>query len=73
MLINLLLYKPKWLVAPTMVMPASLRFHEDMPCNDPEAVDPALVEEMASTERALRTPISIPWKSRFTKGPAVHL
>ena len=50
MLINLLLYKPKWLIAPATVAPASLKFHEDMPCNEPEVVDPALMEEMVSAE-----------------------
>ena len=36
-------------------------------------VDPELIEDMTSAERALREPISIPWKSRFQPGKAVHI
>ena len=72
MLIDLLLYKPKWLVATTSVAPPCLKFHEDSDL-EPEPMDPALVEDMTKVEHALRTPISIPWKSRFTMGPAVNV
>ena len=70
MLIDLLLYKPKWLVAATSVAPPNLKFHED---SEPKPMDPTLVEDMTKVERALCIPISIPWKSRFVKGPAVSV
>ena len=77
MLIDLLLYKPKWLVAAASVAPSCLKFHEELgdAVTDPvlEEITPDLVEDMTLAERALRTPISIPWKSRFVKGPAVHV
>ena len=77
MLIDLLLYKPKWLVAAPSVAASCLKFHEELGtmATDTalEEIAPDLIEDMTTAERALRAPISIPWKSRFVKGPAVHV
>ena len=72
MLIDLLMYKPKWEVSAgtgTSKAPTQL----DMGTPSPPQLTTEEVESMTTAERALRQHISLPAKSRFSKGPHVHV
>ena len=72
-LINLQMYQPTWMVDAKSVTPKELEFtvDEEFPTPEEAALDWTL-EDMATTKRALRKPLSIPAKSRFLLGKFVH-
>ena len=63
-----------WRVDAKPVAPRELEFaiDEELPTHK-EAVQDWTLEGMATTERALRRPLSIPAKSRFLTGKFVHV
>ena len=67
------MYQPAWMVEAKSVAPKELEFtiNEDFPTPEKAASDWTL-EDMATTERALRKPLSIPVKSKFLPGKFVH-
>ena len=73
-LIDLQMYQPTWMVDVKSVAPKELEFSVDekFPTQE-EAVRDRTIEDMATTERALRKPLSIPAKSRFLPGKSVHV
>ena len=67
------MYQPEWLVDPKSVAPKELEFNVDEELPTPgEAALGWTLEDMATAERALRKPLSIPTKSRFLPGKFVH-
>ena len=72
-LINLQMYQPAWLVDTKLVAPKELEFTVDEEFPTPgEAALGWTLEDIATAERALRKPLSIPAKSRFLSGKFVH-
>ena len=67
LLIDLLHYRPTFLVHPTRKAPESLGMET------PETLPPELLEDLTTAEKALQTPIHLPPKARFQAGPAVHV
>ena len=67
------MYQPAWMVEAKLLAPQELKFTvgEDFPTPKKAASDWTL-EDMATAERALRKPLSIPVKSRFLPGKFVH-
>ena len=67
------MYQPAWLVDAKSVAPKKLEFtvDEDFPTPG-EAALGCTLEDMATAERALSKPLSIPAKSRFLPGKFVH-
>ena len=72
-LIDLQIYQPAWMVDAKSVAPKELEFtvNEEFPTPEEAASDWTL-EDMATTKRALRKPLSIPVKSRFLPEKFVH-
>ena len=73
MLIDLMLYKPKFLVGQQTVAPAEIGMYEDGPPPEPASPPKALLQDMATAEKALRQQLHMPPKARFTSGPALHV
>ena len=66
MLIDLMAYKPTFLVQEKPEAPPKLGM-------EAEAQDPDAVEAMKTAEDALRRPIHLPPKARFLPGPHIHV
>ena len=66
LLIDLMTYKPKFLVREKSDAPTELGMEAEAP--DPE--DPS---DMKTAEDALRRPIHLPPKARFQPGPHIHV
>jgi hypothetical protein len=66
MLIDLLAYNPTFLVQEKPEAPPELGM-------EAEARDPDSVEDMRTAEKALRRPIFLPPKARFSPGPHIHV
>ena len=74
LLIDLMQYKPKFLIGGKAVAPLELGMEDPphyLPPPDPPIEDQ--VDAMAKAEEALRQPIHLPAKARFSKGPAIHV
>ena len=67
------MYQPAWMVDTKSAAPKELEFavNEGFPTPEKAASDWNL-EDMATAERALRKPLSIPVKSKFLPGKLVH-
>ena len=65
MLIDLSAYKPKFLIKETRVAPAALGMEDLQKTLD--------VEDMNQAEGALRKPMMLPPKARFSAGPHIHV
>ena len=67
------MYQPAWMVDAKSVAPKELEFAVDEHFPTPEkAASDWTLEDMATAERALRKPLSIPVKSKFLPGKFVH-
>jgi hypothetical protein len=66
-LIDLRLYKPKYVIDETTEAPAELRMDAR-----PEYLE-AQAEDMKTAEVALQKPIHLPARARFTPGPHIHV
>ena len=73
-LIDLQMYWPMWMVDAKSATPKELGFtiDEKFPAQEEAALNLTL-EDMATAERALRKPLSIPAKSRLLPGKIVHV
>ena len=73
-LIDLQMYQPTWMVDAKSVTPKELEFAVDKEFPTQEkAMQDWTLEDMATAERALRKPLSIPAKSRFLLRKFVHV
>ncbi len=67
LLIDLRLYKPKFVVDDAAEAPAELMMDAR-----PEYLE-ALTEDMKTAEAALQKPIHLPVRARFVQGPHIHI
>lgn len=67
LLIDLMTYKPKLLVGETTVTPPEFGMEDEA------REDPAPVDDMKTAEDALRKPIHLPARARFSAGPSIHV
>ena len=73
MLIDVMQYKPKLLVAEDRVAPKELGIEAEPVEFAPPEQPPVDLKDMAITESSLKQPIHLPPKARFIKGPHIHI
>ena len=66
-------YKPKLLVGGKSVAPPELGMEDRAPDLEPTEPPKEMLKDMTSAESALRKPIHLPPKARFTDGPHIHV
>lgn len=71
MLIDLQQYRPKFVVGEPPVAPPELGMVGDAVGDSP--LEELEITDMIAAERALRKPIHLPPKARFSPGPAIHI
>ncbi len=73
MCIDLMLYKPKFLVLGPRVAPSELGMDAEPAPLEPKEVAEQAFAEKATLLTALKEPLHLPQKARFSKGPHVHV